>query len=110
MQSESGIVFERGQRVRVQASGVPGFATIRFAIQGEVPGSWDLILADDYGRRHEGNVAAGDTLTVRLLFSDGRADSARVLAAMWTLWMRAAATNAETSAMASTPLRPYAHQ
>jgi superfamily II DNA or RNA helicase len=110
MQSESGIVFERGQRVRVQASGVPEFATIRFAIQGEVPGSWDLILADDYGRRHEVNVAAGDTLTVRLLFSDGRADSARVLAAMWTLWMRAAATNAETSAMASTPLRPYAHQ
>jgi superfamily II DNA or RNA helicase len=29
---------------------------------------------------------------------------------MWTLWMRAAATNAETSAMAATPLKPYAHQ
>jgi superfamily II DNA or RNA helicase len=110
MQSESGIVFERGQRVRVQAVGVPEFATIRFALQGDTPGSWDLILADDNGRRHEVNLAVGDTRTVRSLVSDGRADSARVLAAMWTLWMRAAATNAETSAMAAMPLKPYAHQ
>ncbi|MFF4487695.1 SNF2-related protein [Streptomyces sp. NPDC001544] len=29
---------------------------------------------------------------------------------MWTQWMNAAATNAESSAMAATPLKPYAHQ
>jgi len=29
---------------------------------------------------------------------------------MWTRWMSAAATNAESSAIASTQLRPYAHQ
>lgn len=103
-------VFERGQRVRVRSSGVPEFATIRFALPGEEPGSWDLILVDDSDRRHEVNLRAGDTKTVRPLVSDGRGDSARVLAAMWTQWMDAAATNAETSAMASTPLKPYAHQ
>lgn len=110
MQPEHGVLFERGQRVRVRAVGVPEFATIRFALPGDDPDSWDLILVDDQDRRHEVNLAAGDTQTVRPLVSDGRADSARVLAAMWTQWMYAAATNAESSAMAATPLKPYAHQ
>ena len=56
------------------------------------------------------NLQAGDTDTVRPLVSDGRGDSSRVLAAMWTQWMDAAAINAESSAMASMPLKPYAHQ
>ena len=103
-------LFERGQRVRVNAVGVPDFATIRFAIPGDAPGSWDLILVDDNDLRHEVNLAAGDTTTVRPLVSDGHGASARVLAAMWTRWMDAAATNAESSAMAAMPLKPYAHQ
>lgn len=103
-------VFDRGQRVRVQAAGVPAFATVRYAIPGDNDGSWDLILVDDDDRRHEVNLAAEDTTTVRALVSDGRGDSARVLAAMWTQWMSAAAANAETSAMAAMPLKPYAHQ
>ena len=102
--------FERGQRVRVNYSGVPEFATIRYALPGEDPGSWDLILVDDDDRRHEVNLAPGDAATVRPLVSDGHAGSARVLAAMWTRWMDAAATNAESSAIASMPLKPYAHQ
>ncbi|MEN8650591.1 helicase-related protein [Streptomyces sp. 21So2-11] len=110
MQPEYEMGFERGQRVRVRAAGVPEFATIRFALPGDEPGSWDLILVDDQDRRHEVNLSVGDTQTVRPLVSDGRADSARVLAAMWTQWMHAAATNAESSAMAATPLKPYAHQ
>jgi SNF2-related domain len=110
MQFDREATFKRGQRVRVRAAGVPEFATIRFVLRGEQPGSWDLILVDDEQRRHEVNLPAGDTKTVRLLTSDGGADSARVLAAMWTRWMQAAATNAESSAMASTPLKPYAHQ
>jgi superfamily II DNA or RNA helicase len=108
--SDLEIAFERGQRVRVRAVGVPDFATIRFALPGEEPGSWDLILVDDEDRRHEVNLAAGEAWHVRPLVSDGQADSARVLAAIWTLWMNAAAANAESSAMASTPLKPYAHQ
>ncbi len=110
MQPDRGAVFERGQRVRVHAPGVPEFATIRFAIPGDEPGTWDLILVDDDEHRHEVNLPAGDSFKVRPLVSDGQGNSAKVLAAMWTLWMDAAATNAESSAMASTPLRPYAHQ
>jgi superfamily II DNA or RNA helicase len=102
--------FSRGQRVRVKVAGVPDFATVRYALPGDEEGSWDLILVDDADRRHEVNLGAEDTITVRPLVSDGRGDSARVLAAMWTQWMDAAATNAESSAMASMPLKPYAHQ
>ena len=103
-------MFEKSQRVRVDVPGVPAFATVRFAIPDDETGALDLILVDDDGRRHEVNLAVGDTTSVRVLVSDGNADSARVLAGMWTRWMDAAATNAETSAMASTPLKPYAHQ
>ncbi|MFC9965646.1 helicase-related protein [Nocardia ignorata] len=103
-------MFEQGTRVRVDVPGVPRFATIRFAVPNEETGAFDLILADDEGRRHEVNLVAGDTQTVRALVSDGKAESAQVLAGMWTRWMDAAATNAETSAMASTQLKPYAHQ
>jgi superfamily II DNA or RNA helicase len=103
-------MFTKGQRVRVSVPGVPDFATVRFPIPNEETGGVDLILVDDDGRRHEVNLVAGDTSSVRPLVSDGKADSARVLAGMWTRWMDAAATNAETSAMASTPLKPFAHQ
>ena len=102
--------FARGQRVRVNAAGVPEFATVRYALPGDAEGSWDLILVDDDDRRHEVNLAAGDRATVRALVSDGHGESARVLAAMWTQWMDAAAANAETSAMAAMPLKPFAHQ
>jgi hypothetical protein len=49
-------------------------------------------------------------LKISPLVSDGGAMSARVLAGMWTRWMHAAATNAESSSLASTTLKPYAHQ
>ena len=103
-------MFQRGQRVRVRVDGLPDFATIRYPIPNDETGGIDLILVGDDDRRYEVNLAPGDTETVRALVSDGRADSARVLAGLWTRWMDAAATNAESSAMASTPLKPYAHQ
>lgn len=103
-------MFERGQRVRVTVPGVPDFATVRFSIPNTETGGVDLILVDDADQRHEVNLAPGDVTSVRGLVSDGRADSARVLAGMWTQWMAAAAINAESSAIASTTLKPYAHQ
>ncbi len=36
--------------------------------------------------------------------------SSKVLAGMWTRWMGAAVTNATTTLLALSPLRPYAHQ
>jgi hypothetical protein len=47
---------------------------------------------------------------VTVLTDDGAADSARVLAGLWTRWMTAAGANANATVLASTPLRPYAHQ
>ena len=102
--------FLRGQRVRVNVAGIPEFATVRYAIPGDQDGAWNLILVDDSARVHEVNLDPGDSNTVRTLVSDGHGNSARVLAAMWTQWMDAAATNAESSAMAAMPLKPYAHQ
>ncbi len=69
-----------------------------------------LFLVDDEGRLHEVTLAQGDLATVDTLVADGGAPSARVLAGMWTRWMTAAATNAESTLLASTPLEPYAHQ
>ena len=86
------------------AADMPDFAEVRFAMAGSNQGDWTLFLKDDLGVMHEITVAATDQSTIRPIISDGGADSARVLAGMWTRWMAAAATNAESSAMASTQL------
>src|SRR5205823_12252714 len=59
---------------------------------------------------HKVSLTADQADQVEVLAEDGRAPSARVLAGMWTRWMTAAATNAESTLLASTPLEPYAHQ
>jgi superfamily II DNA or RNA helicase len=89
---------------------VPEFATVRFVAPADVDGVAAVFLADDAGVVHEVLVGPGQPSDVRALISDGSGDSARVLAGMWTRWMAAAATNAESSAIASTQLIPYAHQ
>src|SRR5438132_3988379 len=101
--------FDKGQRVRIRASGVPEYAQVRHAMPSE-DGGWSLFVVDDAGGLHEVAVPAGDTTIATVLTSDGAADSSRVLAGMWTRWMTAAATNAESTLLASTPLNPYAHQ
>ena len=103
-------MFEQGQRVRVSAPSMPDFARVRHAMPAPDGGGWTLFLVDDGGTMHEIAVPSGDEATVRPIAADGGADSARVLAGMWTQWMAAAATNAESSAIASTQLKPYAHQ
>ncbi|MFB4271350.1 SNF2-related protein [Nonomuraea sp. GTA35] len=95
--------------MRVHFADLPDLATIRLAVPGDNEGDWTLILVDDQGVLHDLSVPAGSDI-VRLISIDGGADSARVLAGMWTRWMAAAATNAESSAIASTQLKPYAHQ
>ena len=47
---------------------------------------------------------------VEVLAEDGAADSAEVLAGLWTAWMRQAAASSKATAMASAPLVPYPHQ
>jgi len=103
------MTFESGQRVRLQVPGIPEYGRIRHAMPID-GGGWSLFVIDDVGHLHEVTVPAGDSSVATILNSDGRADSARVLAGMWTRWMAAAATNAESTLLASTPLEPYAHQ
>lgn len=103
-------MFERGQKVRVNAPGMPDFALVRHAMEGPEGDGWTLFLLDDSGVMHEISVPADDGKMVRPILPDGSGDSSRVLAGMWTRWMAAAATNAESSAIVSTQLRPYAHQ
>ncbi len=102
-------MFEKGQRVRINAPGLPSFGTVR-ALLDEGADSVTLLVHDDDGRLHELVLTSDAPGVVRILEADGQADSAKVLAGMWTHWMAAAAMNAESSAMASTPLKPYAHQ
>lgn len=102
--------LQQGQRVRVDAVGVPDFATVRLVAPSDADGVTALFVVDDAGAMHEVRIGPGESGKVRALVSDGSGDSARVLAGMWTRWMAAAATNAESSAIASTQLRPYAHQ
>ncbi|MDQ6851998.1 MAG: hypothetical protein M3070_19075 [Actinomycetota bacterium] len=89
--------------MRVQLDGVPDLATVRAAVPSPDTSGWTLFLLDDDGGIHEVELTAEDTHTVTKIQTDGGADSARVLAGMWTRWMSAAATNAESSAIASTP-------
>lgn len=102
--------FEQGQRVRIEAEGVPDFATVRVVLPTADPETASLIVVDDQGAMYELPVGPAHPAQVRSLASDGHGVSGKVLASMWTRWMAAAATNAESSAIASTQLRPYAHQ
>lgn len=73
-------------------------------------GSWTLYVIAAGGDLRKVDLTSEEAAGVATLQEDGRAPSARVLAGMWTQWMAAAAANARTTLLASSPLRPYAHQ
>ena len=89
-------MYASGERVRVQLDGVPDLATVRAAVPASDTSGWTQFLFDHEGGNHEVVLAAYDTYTVTKIHTDGAADSARVLSGMWTRWMSAAATNAES--------------
>lgn len=82
------------------------WVTVRGAVASG--GRWLLFVAHDDGTLTEHKVA--DATAVEQLCEDGGADSAEVLAGLWTEWMRSATQNASAAALASMPLVPYAHQ
>ncbi|MXQ57529.1 DUF3883 domain-containing protein [Streptomyces sp. XHT-2] len=102
------MAFESQQRVKLPV-GVEGWVTIEVATAA-ADGGWTLFVVDDHGTIHKVPLSATEASQVSVLTQDGGAPSARVLAGMWTRWMAAAATNARTTLLASSPLRPYAHQ
>jgi len=99
-------MYASGERVRVHLDGVPDLATVRAAVPSADTSGWTLFLLDDDGGIHEVELTADDTHTVTKIQTDGAADSARVLAGMWTRWMSAAATNAESSGNRLHPTAP----
>ncbi len=102
-------MFANGQRIIVRRGTDPArFATVLLAHpEGDL--SMLFVEFDDHTKDNF-IVGADPALRVEPLDSDGSGESSSVLAGMWTTWMDAASANAETSALATTTLRPYAHQ
>ncbi|MGH2596916.1 MAG: DEAD/DEAH box helicase, partial [Actinomycetota bacterium] len=103
------MTFTPGDRVRLPATNLPQWVTVRRALPGE-DGSWTFFVVTDAGHLKEVDVSATQLDGVERLEVDGRAPSERVLAGVWTQWMSAAAVSAHATLLASTPLRPYVHQ
>ncbi len=101
--------FEPGQRLHIPGRPLPEWVTVDFA--AAVPtGGWKIYVKADDGAIQAVELTDDEAEHVDVLTNDGRADSARVLAGLWTRWMAAAEGNANATVLASTPLRPYAHQ
>src|SRR5699024_2132681 len=100
---------EKGQRVILPELKNLGHVTVDMVIP-EAGGLTVVYVVDDAGQLHKAELAPEDLPEVEVLVQDGRASSERVIAGMWTQWMAAAAMNARSTLLASSPLDPYAHQ
>lgn len=102
------MVFATGQKVRIAGKNLPDWVTVDFA--SPAGDDWQLYVQDDSGTIHKIRLTAIEAVQVTILTNDGNADSARVLAGLWTRWMSVACSNSQATLLASTPLRPYPHQ
>jgi superfamily II DNA or RNA helicase len=111
MTENTPLTFESDQRIHIPNQDLPDWVTVRVGLPRD-DGGWDLFVALDDGTPGivEVKLTAAEASAVTFLEPDAGAESSRVLAGMWTRWMAAAATNAQTTLLASSPLRPYAHQ
>ncbi len=98
--------FEAGQRVRLP--GAESFSTIDDA--RETQDGWRLYLQGDDGGIAKVNLSSSEAALAETLAEDGAAEPAKVLAGLWTEWMKASTLDAKATALATTPLRPYAHK
>ncbi len=102
------MAFAVGQQVHIAGKGLPDWVKVDFA--HAVGEGWQLYVQDDAGTIRKVHLTALEAQQATVLTNDGAADSARVLAGLWTYWMRVASFNAQATLLASTPLRPYPHQ
>jgi superfamily II DNA or RNA helicase len=103
------VTFEPGQRVRVpHRPDLPGHVLIEMA--NPVGAGWVLFVEQAGGTFAKVELTAAQAQACEVLTEDGAGDSAALLAGLWTAWMRSAGSGARSAALASTPLRPYAHQ
>jgi superfamily II DNA or RNA helicase len=87
---------------------LPGHVRIDTATA--VGDGWVLFVEQSAGSFAKVDLTAAQAASCEVLTEDGAGDSAALLAGLWTAWMRAAGSGARSAVLASTPLRPYAHQ
>ncbi len=98
--------FEPGQRVRL-----PGEAFLRTVeMAAETPQGWQLFVDDGSGSYRKVVLTPELAEQVSVVAEDGAAEPSVVLAGLWAEWMRAATLESKATTLATTPLRPYAHQ
>src|ERR1700727_2955715 len=97
---------EPGRRVRLP--GIDGWTTVTDAIETDT--GWRIYADTDDGGMVRRDLTPQQVALLEIIAEDGSADSACILAGLWAEWMRAATVNASATALATTPLRPYAHQ
>ena len=96
--------FEVGQRLHIPDKGLPEWVTVDFA--QPVATGWKLYVKDSDGTFHPVDLTEAEAKVVTVVSDDGAADSARVLAGLWTQWMAAAGANANATLLASVPASP----
>lgn len=98
--------LQSGHRVRLP--GTEAWATVTDVI--ETATGWRVYADTDDGGTIRRDLTSEQAAGIEAISEDGSADSACVLAGLWAEWMRAATSSASATALATTPLRPYAHQ
>jgi hypothetical protein len=103
------VLFEQGQLIRLpQHAVLDTFVRIEDVLPRE--SGWRLYVANKGGEVLRVDLTDDEAQRAIVLREDGAADSATVLAGLWTQWMRSASIKAKSTILASSPLRPYAHQ
>ncbi len=103
------MAFEPGSRVRIpHRTDLTGYVQIELAMPAG--DGWTLIVGESADNLKKVDLTREQAAACEILTEDGVGDSAAVLAGLWTAWMKAAGAGARSAAMASSPLKPYAHQ
>lgn len=103
------VKFEPGSRVCIPSRpDLPGYLRVEVALPAD--DGWQLFVEQPSGGFAKVDVSAAQAAECDVLTADGAGSSRALLAGLWTTWMRAAASGARSAVLASSPLRPYAHQ
>jgi superfamily II DNA or RNA helicase len=103
------MMFAPGSRVRIpHRPDLPGH--VRIELARRTGDGWQLFVEESTGHFQKVDLTEEQAAACETLIEDGGGDSTAVLAGLWTAWMRAASAGARSAALASSPLKPYAHQ
>jgi hypothetical protein len=103
------MTFVPGSRVRIpNRPDLRGHVRIELATAASA--GWQLFVEESPGRFQKVDLTGKQAAACETLTENGGGDSTAVLAGLWTAWMRAASAGARSATLASSPLKPYAHQ